>query len=431
MKTILIKNAAVIPMDRPRVLKGRFVLIEDGIVVQIGPMAKCPVYPSGSITTINAKDKFLIPGLFDMHTHLHLRLKNRFFALFLAHGVTAIREVGNKGNIFRLRDEVAKGHVLGPRIFAAGPILEGSPPLWKNFSKVIDSRSDAKKFVRVLKKKKADFIKVYHTLDPVVWRIILREARQFKLKVIGHIPSSCDAFDAVAAGQNGIEHISYVGDGALVYRFRGVKLIGVEVDVKRLRVLIKKLSRAKTALCPTLIVGEQMAKLDSYGKLVRMPEARYLPKYYRAVLWNPAHDKSYASISHIPEFRFQNRRMINAVMKKMIPLLQKKGVLMLAGSDTANPFVIPGLSLLQELELLVQSGLTPFEALSAATRNAARWLGIEKHLGTIAEGKIADLVLLNKNPLAHISNVRVAAGVFIHGKYFDRRQLLQKVKIYR
>ena len=163
-----------------------------------------------------------------------------------------------------------------------------------------------------------------------------------------------------------------------------------------------------------------------YKKLLSSQDMKYMPKHYGFIDWNPSHPKSSQNIrGKIPQW-FRNAGIIAKQMSKLIPMFQKKGVVLLAGSDTPNPFVIPGFSLIEELQLLVSAGLKPYQALESATYNAAKFIDVLSDLGTIEEGKIANLVLLKKNPLKNIYNVRSTEIVILNGTYFFRKDLEKK-----
>lgn len=422
----LIKNVNIIPMPGPRILRGYDVVIEGARIKQIFHSRK---QKNEKFTgrVINGTGKFLIPGLFDMHVHLESK---SFLPLFLMNGVTAIREVGStRKDIFRFRDQVNLGKIIGPRMFIAGPILEGSPPFWKGF-RSLRTTTEAATAVKELKREGVDFIKVYDTLSPAVYRMILKTAHKLGLNVVGHIPSSIDIFTALRAGQDCFEHIDTLGNSIFKITWKKNKdewmIEKIKLDYAKLTILLKQLSIKKSAVCPTLVFFEKYAKLAMYGKLLGSQEMKHIPEYYGSVIWNPSHPKSSANIKGKTPQWFRNAGIIAKPMLKLIPLLQKRGVLILAGSDTPNPFAIPGFSLIEELELLVKAGLTPSQVLKTATYNPAKFLNMLSDLGTIEEGKIANLVLLNKSPLKKVSYIRSIEGVILNGAYFSHKELGKK-----
>lgn len=428
--SILIKNVNIIPMPGSRILYGYDVLIEGARIKQISSSRK-QKNKKFAEHIINGTEKFLLPGLFDMHAHLHSRT---FLPLFLQYGITAIRETGSyKKEIFSLRDKVNSGKIFGPRLYICGPILEGDPPFWKGF-RVVRNKKEGRAAVRELKRQGVDFIKVYGTLKPEVHGAILEEAHKWGLKVTGHLPESISIMKAVKMGQDGFEHMSsmcrYVSEtvsvDANLKDYPGWRrFVDIKINREKLEKLGSLLKRNNVSLCPTLVVDRKMSQLADYFRLRRSKEARLLPKYYREIKWNPNHPKSSANIKGRPPLYWRNFRLYYERTRHILPFLQKR-VNILAGSDTPNPFVIPGVALLEELELLVDSGLKPYQALEAATYNAALSLDALLDLGTIEEGKIANLVLLGKNPLDNISNIRSIKGVVLNGTYLSHKDIRKK-----
>ena len=428
--SILIKNVNIIPMPGSGILYNYNVVIEGVRIKRIFPNQKQNNEKFAG-HTINGTKKFLIPGLFDMHVHLD---SNSFLSLFLMNGITAIREVGSiRKDIFQLRNQVNSGKIIGPRMFIAGPILEGDPPFWQGF-KNLRTITEAEKTVIELKKRDVDFIKVYDTLNPKVYRSIIKTAHKLGIKVTGHIPSSIDIFTALSMGQDCFEHINTVGDSILKIIWTKKKdqwLINkIAFDSQKLKMLLEQLSIKKVAVCPTLVFFEKYARLAMYKKLLNSPNMKYMPKHYSSIDWNPAHPKSSPNIQGKTPQWFQNAGIIAKQTLKLLPMLQKKGVVLLAGSDTPNPFVIPGFSLIEELKLLVSAGLKPYQAIESATHNAAKFINALSDLGTIEEGKIANLVLLNKNPLEDIDNIHSAEIVILNGSYFFCKDIKKKMAVY-
>ena len=421
---LLIKNVGIIPMPGPKVLHNYDVVIEESKIARIVPAQKWANFPRKHI--LNGQGKFLIPGLFDMHAHLHSKT---FLSLFLQYGITTIRETGSyEKGIFSLRDKVNSGKVLGPRMYICGPILEGDPPFWKGF-RIVRNKKEGRVAVQELKQQGVDFIKVYQTLKPEVYGTILQEAHKLGLKVTGHLPKSINIAEALKMGQDGFEHMGDVSDyvGTIVSVPANLedypgweKFVDVKIDRMKLKKLGSLLEQTDASLCPTLVVDRKMSQLAEYSTLRNSKEARLLPNYYREVKWNPNHPKSSANIKGRPWLWWENFSLYYEKTRHLLSFLRGH-ITILTGSDTPNPFVIPGVSLLEELELLSDSGLKPYQAIEAATYNAAKWLNVENEFGTIEEGKIANLVLLKKNPFENISNIRSIAGIILNGRYFSHR----------
>lgn len=411
-------------MPGSKILKNFSLLIENS---KIKSIAKEISFAKEKTKVIDGTGKYLIPGLFDMHVHLD----PEFIPLFLMNGITSIRELGStKESIFDLKKQIASGEVVGPRLFVCGPVLEGDPPVWEGF-RIIKSEQEGRKAVSELKEKGADFIKVYHTLTPKIYKAILDECNKQNMTAVGHIPDAVTVIDALKSGHKSIEHMYDIRiytnttktKPAIGKELEGWDIFtGTETNQEKLDELNKLLTKKNAYICPTLIQSEMAAQLGDYTKLKNSKEAQYMSKTYIDVDWNPSNSGSLANIKDHPQLFYENYKILNEGTKKLIPSLAKHSTL-LAGSDTPNAFVIPGFSLLQELELLVESGLKPYEALEAATYSGAKFLNVLDELGTIQDGKVANMVLLRSNPLDNISAIRTIEGIFLNGKYMPKEEL--------
>jgi hypothetical protein len=428
----IIENVNVIPMPGDKVLENYSVLIDGQKIKEI---SKNIEIDEKNVEVIDGTGKYLIPGLFDMHVHL----EPEFIPLFLMNGVTSIRELGStKDSIFELKKKIADGDIVGPRLFVCGPVLEGDPPAWEGF-RVIKTEDAGREAVIDLKQKGADYIKVYHTLKSEIYKAILDECKKQNMIALGHIPDAVTVIDALKSGHKSLEHMydirvytnttSYIPNTE-----KGLEdwpiFTGTTTDQKKLDELNKLLKEKDAYICPTIVQQQKASELVDYPKLRDSDEAKYLDRKYRDIEWNPDHQDSDAIINGLPIINFKNIGILNAGEKKLIPSLAKHSTI-LAGSDTSNAFVVPGFSLLQELELLVESGLEPYESLEAATYNGAKFLDVLDELGTIEAGKTANLVLLNKNPLEDISNIRDIEGIFLNGNYISECEMQKNIKKYK
>lgn len=381
--------------------------------------------PAGA-QVVDATGKFLIPGLWDMHVHWYVR---DMFTLFIANGVTGVRQMFGNSDLLRWRDQIAKGSLLGPRMVVASPIIDGPQPIWPN-SIAVRNEDEGRKAVRRVKQWGADFVKVYALLPRDAYFAIADEAKQQGMTFVGHVPNAVSPAEASDVGQKSIEHLTGIliasSDKETELRDKLVKADSPEArgrvqttaletyDEKKAADLVARLAKNQTWQCPTLIVlrssayhGDESFRRD--GRL------RYIPRLLQQ-RWN---------------LRATNRSGgDNAVEKKVLQkqfeivgVMQKAGVSILAGTDTGNPYCFPGFSLHEELALLVIAGLTPVEALRSATLNPAKFFGLDQTLGTIEQGKIADLVLLDANPLLDIRNTQRINAVVSNGRLFDRKAL--------
>jgi len=427
----LIKNINVIAMTDEQVIVKQDVLIEGKCIKKIAPTGSLKIIVDDEI---DGTDRYLMPGLFDMHAHVN---EERFLKLFLLNGITVVRDLGNVDDgIFKLKKDINSGMTTGPRLFVSGKILEGDPPFWEGFN-VIKSKAQAVNAVKELKAKGADQVKVYHTLSPELHKSIIDEAHKLGMKVTGHVPEEMNVLEALDAGQDGIEHLSSLTDYIGQIEYEDANELGYEgwrrfTDYKIKDKELVKLTRAFKSydayFCPTLIVDRQISNLMDYKSLVKETDAKYIEPYYINDEWNPDSKNAATYIKGVKPLWFKNYGVIYNGSKSAIRTL-KDGATMLAGTDTPNPFVVPGFSLAKELELLVESGLSNFEALQAATVNAARWLQVHADLGTVAEGKIANLIILTKNPLANIENIKSVKTVILNGKTHSRAKLERQSKL--
>jgi len=410
--TIIDVTGAVPRRDATVVITGdRISAIGDNISVPAGAQV------------VDASGKFLIPGLWDMHVHWYLR---DTFTLFIANGVTSVRQMFGNSDLLRWREQIAKGSLLGPRTVVASPIIDGPEPIWPN-SIAVRNEEEGRKAVRRVKQWGADFVKVYALLPRDAYFGIADEAKQQGITFAGHVPNSVSPAEASDAGQKSIEHLTGIliacSDKETELRDKLVKADSPEArgrvqtsaletyDEKKAADLIAHFVKNQTWQCPTLTVLRSNAYLgdESFRRDGRL---RYIPRLLQQ-RWN---------------FRVANHdsAVTKKVLQKQLEIvgaMQRAGVPILAGTDTGNPFCFPGFSLHEELALLVIAGLTPVEALRAATLNPAKFFGLDQTLGTIEQGKIADLVLLDANPLLDVRNTQKINAVVSNGRLFDRKAL--------
>jgi hypothetical protein len=379
--------------------------------------------PAGA-QIVDATSKFLIPGLWDMHVHWYAR---DTFTLFTANGVTGVREMFGNPDLLRWREQIAKGSLVGPRMVVASPIVDGPEPVWPN-SISVRNEEEGRKAVRKVKEWGADFVKVYALLPRNAYFGIADEAKQQGISFVGHVPYSVSPAEASDAGQKSIEHLTGIliacSDKETELREKVVKekSLGARgratlletYDEKKAADLFARFVRNQTWQCPTLTVlranayvGDEILRRD--GRLKYVPR-QMKERWSRRIAYQSGGDNDGAKEVFHKEL-------------KIVGAMQKAGVPIVAGTDTGNPFCFPGFSLHDELALLVMAGLTPVEALRSATLNPAKFFGLDQTLGTIEPGKIADLVLLDANPVEDIRNTQRIYAVVSNGRLFDRKAL--------
>lgn len=409
--------------------------------------------PQGA-QVIDAKGKFLIPGLWDMHAHY---FDSAYLSLFIANGVTGVRIMWGDPSDFKQREEIAKGSLIGPRMVIGSPLIDGPKPLWPG-SIAVSNEVEARQVVRQMKEIGYDFIKVYSLLPREAYFAIADESRKLRIPFAGHLPSSIRAAEASTAGQRSIEHLSSEPLGILLacsskeeelYKTREKAFEGVSqqprtpsqlaayrsyanrvlesYDDEKASALFAQFVQNGTWQCPTLTVLRSYRYLDDKN-FINDARLKYMPKAKRES-WELKNDPW---VSPLTEEDWVIEKKVYQKERALVGAMHRAGVRLLAGTDTANPYCFPGFSLHDELGLLVEAGLTPMEALQAATYNAAEFLGQLDSLGAVETGKTADLVLLEANPLEDISNTKKIEAVVVGGKYYSRPyldEMLAKIEI--
>jgi imidazolonepropionase-like amidohydrolase len=344
---------------------------------------------------INAKGKFLIPGLWDMHTHIGNEDfdKNAYLLLFIANGVTSIRVMSGEPEHYTWRKEIDSGKQFGPRMVVAS----------REIDEAKTSAKEAREAIRKAKQEGADFFKVHDSLLRDSYFALMDEARRIGLRVEGHVPVSISAEEASSAGQKSVEHFTGLNEA--------------ESDNRKALALSTIFKKNQTWLCPTLIMRNNYAVLDD-KQLIQDARLKYVEPS-----WQKRWVRMVNESGNAPASEWSNRKETVRKEKKLVDLMHKAGVKILAGTDDANPFCFPGFSIHDELAILVDAGLTPLEALQTTTLNPAKFLNKLHLLGTVEKGKLADLVLLDANPLADIHNTTKIHAVVVKGQFLGRQEL--------
>jgi imidazolonepropionase-like amidohydrolase len=455
-KPLAIIHVTLIDMTTAAPQSDMTVLVKGNRITAIGKAAKVHV-PQGA-QVVDGAGKFLIPGLWDMHIHLTVIVdqeitRNLIAPLLVAYGITGVRDMGGDlQRLLTLRGEIAGGQITGPRILTPGPFVDG-PQAASPFVLPVNSEEEARQAVRKLKAEAVDFIKVQAGLTQPLWRAVLDEAARLNIVVAGHIPERISAFDVARSSQRSIEHISPVlpGDAGVLLACSGkeaelrAEMLEIErlaeqkdadqqllrkryralqaqmistTDEKKCAQLLSLFAKQGTVAVPTMIFGRQFAPLTATD-LPKDEALGYVPQAMRA-RWEMR--RTGVIKNNAPE-DFAFRRQMFEKSLALVGAMHRAGVRLLAGTDAIDGYVVPGLSLHQELALFVEAGLAPMEALQAATIHAARFLGKDRELGAIAVGKLADLVLLDASPLSDIHNTRKINAVISDGRLLDRPSL--------
>jgi hypothetical protein len=434
---LIITNVEVVDTRQGLTSPNLTVVIKQGRIDSIAKHAM--IASSHKTQVVNGSGKYLIPGLWDMHAHSAGGPAAPWDAkiilpLYIANGITGIRDMGGNLQLLKQRKEsIERGELVGPHMFISGPFLNGGKPY--EYSITANTPQEGRKAVDKLADEHVDFIKVLSELSRETYFAIAEESRKQKLTFAGHVPESISTSEASAAGQRSIEHLSGLSiacsreEGELrrqrveavakrdskAYHAAGMRSFDT-YDPAKARALFAELKKNNTWQAPTLSWWNAQPQLASAS--LSDPRLKYVPASVRkSEDWNPDHIRQ----STAPDV-FADLEKTVVHYGELTHALNEAGVPILAGTDSPDPYVIPGFSLHDELALLVQSGLTPAQALRTATYNAALFIG-KSESGAAQKGMIADLVLLDANPLVDIHNTRKISAVILGGKLFSRKDL--------
>lgn len=426
-----ILHVTVVDVASGAELKDQTVKIRGNRIAFVGPTQEADGALPGAV---NAHGAYLIPGLWDMHIHVHDTYE---LPLYIANGVTGVRIMSGERDTSAYRAELARS-APSPEIYLASAIVDGSSPVWPG-SIVVKNAADARRAVDEIKTGGADFVKVYTRLSRDAYFALAEEAKQQHIPFEGHVPDAITAQEASTAGQRSIEHLTGISEACssqserlmdalnrlqffrerLVLEVQGYRTI----DQAKCRALFDEFHRNDTWHVPTLTVLRLWGSLDD-SKFTSDARLAYISRRSRD-RWQERTEPQRRRWT-FEDFRLS--RSLFTIEEHVVDSMSRAGVPMMAGTDAMNPYCFPGFSLHDELALMVESGLTPLAAVQAATINPAKFMGRSSELGTVEAGKIANLVLLRADPLADIHNTTQIQGVWLQGKYFDEAALAQMLE---
>jgi imidazolonepropionase-like amidohydrolase len=421
-------------------------IVDGDRIVAVGPWRKTHI-PRKAVV-VDGAGKFLIPGLWDMHVHGASDARAPWsHLLFLANGVVGVRDMSGPPDAHVWRATQASNEDPSPTVYLGSPIIDGPNPVWPE-SIVVTDEAQGREVVKQQRERGADFIKVYSRLSRSAYFAIADEANKCGIPFEGHVPESVTAAEASDAGQKSIEHLTRVADGcsreeesilselqrqeALFRAPRatmaqkidsGKSIIRLNMrvvetfDEATAQSLFALFLKNRTWQCPTLTLLR--AQIDD-PLLANDPRLKYLSREVRAK-WDAGYYKNVPPEPRAAIVKLSRLQFNESV--RLVGLMYRAGVPLLAGTDAMNPQCFPGFGIHDELALLVDAGLSPLAALQAVTRNAAEFMGQLGRRGTIEVGKTADLVLLDKDPLADIHNTRSIQAVVLRGKLYQRAAL--------
>jgi imidazolonepropionase-like amidohydrolase len=439
-KPIAITNVTIVDVKEGRLQPNMTVVIMDNRIVQVEQSGKANV-PKDTLV-FNATGKYLIPGLWDMHVHL-FHDEEIAFPYLLANGVTGVRDMGATITQINEWKKTLKEGALAPRLVFSGPALDGAETLGDGSLMHLNlkTEAEARAAVKELKQFGVNFLKIYTYLPRSVYYAIADEAEKQRVPFAGHVPFAVSAKEASELGQRSIEHLYGILIASssreteirekyknnLPYIFSVDLDASLSYDEQKAQELFETFAKNDTHIVPTLVTFHNL--LNAIDK----SRAQYAPTAVQK-MWADYQEMGKESLAIISSKSIINR--LYEKYPKLVGDMNKVGVPIMAGTDTLwtemepIPNLVFGFSLHDELKLLVEAGLTPLEALQAATITPAQFLGIADSAGSIEAGKWADLVLLDQNPLEDINHTRLISAVVIDGKWLDKQTLQSMVKTY-
>lgn len=442
----LVRNVVVVDVRQGAVRHGQDVVLRDGRIEAVRPTGSSPV--DHSLTIIDGTGKYLMPGLWDMHTHA-LKISPQYTnPLFVANGVTGVRDMSGcmsePDSFFACIDDreawnraLERGEGLSPRfVLQSSFMINGGNEVPEGYPAFFKARDTAEvgQLVTFHRQAGADFLKTYSELTPATYRALAVESRRQGLALAGHRPIRVPMADMLAAGQRSVEHPRIFFEecfaGAAAFRALPDPLAAYdetlrwrmidEHDSAQCADLMATMARSGTWWTPTLqvlrlgaLAGDAAFRTDS--------RLKYVPVLFTRLLWAPDADRV-ATQPTDASGRQQNTTLYR-MAQHHVGQAHAAGVKILAGTDAGDTYVFPGFAIHDELVELVSSGLAPADALRSATLDAAVFAGLDDDFGTVETGKTADLVLLDANPLEDVRHTRRIAGLFFAGKYLDRAAL--------
>lgn len=389
-------------------------------ITAAGAAAKVAV-PEGA-RVVEGRGRFAIPGLWDMHVHLWYS-RNQL-PVYVANGITGVRDMGSDhAQTKAWRRAAETGKAIGPHVVTSGPPVAGKPSDDKKLPVMVAiTAEDARRVFDKLDDMEVDFIKILGDVPHDAFIALAERARKWRMPFAGHLPSTVTAGEAIEARMGSMEHLFgwFVACSSEEAGIRSGKTPASRVvetfDEDKARELFKRSALFETRQVPTLTLWERTTFTETASR-VRDPRLQYVPREIRETWPKPEEElKNAASAAAPARAQFE-------LALRMVKLMQQCGVEIMAGTDTGDPYTIPGVTLQRELELLVKAGLTPMQALRSATAIPAKYLYWNESLGTLKKGMVADFVLLDANPLADIRNVSRISGVSIRGRYLAKPQL--------
>ena len=397
----------VIPMNRDGVLDHQTVIVRGTRIAQMGPAAQVRA-PAGAVT-IDGRGKYLMPGITEMHGHLPNpnagpELTENVLFLYVANGVTTVRGMQGLLPHLELKSRVARGDLLGPRLWVPGPPLTGNSAPTPEAGRRIVEEQHAAGF---------DHLKIHEGLSRETYDTIVATAKRLGMRFAGHVPDAVGVYHALESGQASIEHLDNY-----------VETIGGpdSADDARLGKVVAATCAARAWTVPTLALWETFLGTEDSTTLAAREELRYVPPAWRAT-W--AQQLAQLRRDAPP----QDKRLVTlALRRKILKALQAAGCPVALGTDSPQLYSVPGFSIAREARSMAAAGLTAQQILIDATRQPARYFGAEQEFGSVAPGERADLILLTSNPLSDVGNIAKRAGVMVNGRWLPEADIQARLE---
>ena len=402
--TVIIKNINVIDVINGRVLPNQDVVIKDKAIYFIGNRFS-GIIPSNS-TSIDGTGKYLSPGLWDMHFHLCWDKNNDtlLYPILLKNGIMGIRDMGGDLDIMKsFKKKLASDSIIGPEIYGAGPIIDGNPPVYYDFSIPVDDKSNIPAILDSLKTNGSDFFKTYSLIREPQLKAISNYCLKHNMTFAGHLSEYIQPEISISYGQKSIEHLNRLDE---IW----------QVNKSRIDSIAQLMLVNHTCLCPTLITYQLKTRIFDTS-VINHEYAKFIPASLMKD-WKVSWEKRIQQHSNLSDLTILNK--VFEGQMELVNHLHKMGVMILAGSDFGGmPYVYPGISLYQELRLMVDAGLSNIEALKTATINPAIYLSRQENYGSLSVGKYADMIILEHNPFDNIDNLKTIITVIVKGKILN------------
>ncbi|HJS42003.1 MAG TPA: amidohydrolase family protein [Gemmatimonadales bacterium] len=398
----------VLAMNREGVLNRQTVIVRGNRIAELGPTGQ--LRPPAEATVVDGRGKYLLPGFAEMHGHLPSpnagpELTENVLFLYVANGVTTVRGMQGVLPHLELKGRVARGELLGPRLWVPGPPLSGNSAPSPEVGRRLVEEQHAAGF---------DHLKIHEGMSRETYDTIVTTAKRLGMRFAGHVPDAVGVYHALESGQASIDHLDNY-----------VETIGGpdSTDDARLARVVAATCAARTWTVPTLALWETFLGTEDSATLAAREEVRYVPQAWRA---NWA--QQLAQLRRNNALPAEKRLVTLGLRRTILKALQTAGCPIAFGTDSPQLYSVPGFSVEREVRSMAAAGLTPQQILSELTREPARYFGADQEFGSVATGQRADLILLNANPLADLANITKRAGVMVNGRWLPQADIQARLE---